>query len=75
VIICISSKSIQIRFQVKDTTDIQKSASDLDIGMGEIKSDDFTFPITNLPFISTNIPAALAGGIYISGCICMYILF
>ena len=30
------------------------------------KRDDFTFPIVNFPFICSNIPAALAYGIYIS---------
>jgi hypothetical protein len=30
------------------------------------KSDDFNFPIVNLPFICSNIPAAPAYGVYIS---------
>ena len=30
------------------------------------KRDDFTFPIINFPFISSNIPAAPAYGVYIS---------
>ena len=55
-------------YEVKDTTDTQMSASYLD-RYGEIgntewlktklydERDDFTFPIVNLPFISSNIPA------------------
>jgi hypothetical protein len=30
------------------------------------KNDDFNFPIVNFPFICSNIPAALAYGVYIS---------
>ena len=30
------------------------------------KRDDFNFPIVNFPFICSNIPAALAYGVYIS---------
>ena len=30
------------------------------------KRDDFNFPIVNFPFICSNIPAAPAGGVYIS---------
>ena len=30
------------------------------------KRDDFTFPIVNFPFISSNIPASPAYGVYIS---------
>ena len=30
------------------------------------KRDDFTFPIVNFPFITSNIPAAPAYGVYIS---------
>ena len=30
------------------------------------KRDDFTFPIVNIPFISSNIPALLAYGVYIA---------
>jgi len=30
------------------------------------KRDDFNFPIMNFPFISSNIPAAPAYGVYIS---------
>jgi hypothetical protein len=32
------------------------------------KRDDFTFPIVNFPFISRNIPASPAYGVYISQC-------
>jgi hypothetical protein len=63
--------------QVKDTTDTQKSASYLDLPLEidnagrlkiklEDKRDDFTFPIVNFPFISSNIPASLVHGVYIS---------
>jgi hypothetical protein len=33
------------------------------------KRDDFNFPIVNFPFICSNIPAAPAYGVYISGLI------
>ena len=63
--------------EVKDTTDIQKSASYLDFHLeidngGRLKTklydkrDDFTFPIVNFPFISSVITAAPAYGVYIS---------
>jgi len=55
--------------EVQDTTDIQWSASYLDHHLtidngGRInlkrynKHDDFTFPMVNFPFISSNIPGA-----------------
>ena len=62
---------------VKDTTDTQSSASYLDRHL-EIdnrvrlktnfydKRDDFTFPIVNFPFISSNIPASSTYGALIS---------
>ena len=65
--------------KVNDTTDTQKSASYLDLHL-EIDSDerlktklydkrqDCTFPIVNFPFISSNIPASPAYGVYISQC-------
>ena len=34
------------------------------------KRDDFTFPIVKFPFISSNIPASPAYGVYISQLIC-----
>ena len=57
-----------------DTTDTQKSASYLDLHLeidngGRLKTtlydihDDFTFPIVNFPFTSSNIPVH---GVYIS---------
>ena len=63
--------------EVKDTTDTQKSASYLDLHLdidngGRLKAklyhkrNDFTFPIVNFPFISSNIPASPANGVYIS---------
>ena len=60
----------QNELEVKDTTDTQESASNFDIHL-EIdnlyaKSDDFTFPIIDFPFISNNIPAAPAYRVYIS---------
>ena len=36
------------------------------------KRDDFTFPIVNFPFISSNIPASLTYGVYISPLIHYY---
>jgi hypothetical protein len=36
------------------------------------KSDDFNFPIVNFPFISNNIPASSAYGVYISQLIRYY---
>jgi len=61
----------------KDTTDTQKSASYLDLHLeidngGRLKTklydkrDNFTFPIINSPFISGNIAASPAYGVYIS---------
>ena len=66
-----------IEFEVKDTTDTDTSASYLDLHLeidseGRLrtkpydKRDDFNFPIVNIPFICSNIPAALAYGVYIS---------
>jgi hypothetical protein len=57
--------------EVKDTIDTQKSASYLDLYLeinsgGRLKTklydkrDEFTFPIVNFPFISSNIPASPA---------------
>ena len=63
--------------EIKDTTDTMKSASYLDLFL-EIdntrhlktklydKRDDFNFPIVNFPFLSSNIPASPAYGVYIS---------
>ena len=34
------------------------------------KRDDFNFPIVNFPFLSSNIPSALAYGVYVSQLIC-----
>ena len=60
-----------------DHTDTDRSASYLDLHL-EISSDrwlrkklydkrdDFNFPIVNIPFICSNIPAARAYGVYIS---------
>ena len=64
-------------YEIKDTTDTVKSASDLDLHLeidtrGRLntkrydKRDDFDFPIVNFPFLSGNIPEALAYGVYIS---------
>ena len=63
--------------EIKDTTDTPRSASYLDLHLeidnrGRLstklydKRDDFTFPIMNFPFLSGNIPAAPAYGVYIS---------
>jgi hypothetical protein len=64
------------RLEVKDTTDTQKYASYLDRHLeidngGRLKTklygkrDDFTVPIINFPFISSNIPASSAYVVYI----------
>ena len=63
--------------EIKDTTDSPKSASYLDIYLefdnkGKLctrlydKRDDFVFPITNFPVLSSNIPASPAYGVYVS---------
>ena len=63
--------------EIKDTTDTVKSASYLDLFLcidneGRLNSklydkrDDFDFPIVNFPFLSSNIPASSAYGVYIS---------
>ena len=63
--------------EIKDTTDTDRSASHLGLHLeidseGRLrtklydKRDDFNFPIVNFPFICSNIPAALAYGVYIS---------
>ena len=66
-----------IELEIKDTTDTVKSASYLDLHLeidneGRLKTklydkrDDFSFPIVNFPFLSSNIPAAPAYVVYIS---------
>ena len=66
-----------IEFEVKDTTNTDRSASYLDLHLdidseGRLrkklydKRDDFNFPIVNFPFICSNIPVAPAYGVYIS---------
>ena len=63
--------------EIKDTTETERSASYLDLHLeidskGGLKTklydkrDDFDFPIVNFPFMSSNIPAAPAYGVYIS---------
>ena len=63
--------------EIKDTTDTNRSASYLDLLLfiddgGRLKSnlydkrDDFDFKIVNFPFLSSNIPASPAYGVYIS---------
>jgi len=65
-----------IELEIKDTTDTDRSASYLDLHLeidseGRLrtklydKGDDFNFAIVNFPFICSNIPAALAYGVYI----------
>ena len=62
---------------IMDTTESERSASYLDLFLnvdkkGNLctkiydKRDDFTFPIVNFPFLSSNIPASPAYGVYIS---------
>jgi hypothetical protein len=66
-----------IELEIKDTTDTDRSASNLDLHLeidseGRLKTklydkrDDLNFPIMNFPFICSNIPAAPAYGVYIS---------
>jgi hypothetical protein len=66
-----------IELEIKDTTDTDTSASYLDLHLDMDsewrlrtklynKRDDFNFPIVNIPFICSNIPAAPAYGVYIS---------
>jgi hypothetical protein len=66
-----------IELEIKDTTETERSASYLDLHLeidskGGLKTklydkrDDFDFPIVNFPFMSSNIPAAPAYGVYIS---------
>ena len=73
----ISNESIPIELEIKDTTDTGKSASYLDLHLeidNEVrlktklydKRDDFSFPIVNFPFLSSNIPAASADRVCIS---------
>jgi hypothetical protein len=66
-----------IELEIKDTTDTEMSAPYLDLHLeidseGRLRTklydnrDDFNFPIVNLPFICSNIPAAPVYGVYIS---------
>ena len=66
-----------IKLEIKDTTDIARSASYLDLRLeidNEVrirtklhdKRDDCNVPIVNFPFICNNIPAAPAYGVYLS---------
>jgi len=66
-----------IELGITDTTDIDRSASYLDLHLeidteGWLKTklydkrDDLNFPIVNFPFICSNIPAAPGYGVYIS---------
>ena len=63
--------------EIKDTTQSSTSASYLDLLLGTDndktlctkiydKRDDFNFPIVNFPFLSSNIPASPAYGVYVS---------
>ena len=63
--------------EVKDTTESINSALYLDLQLefdiqGKLnlklydKRDDFNFPIVNFPFLSSNIPASPAYGVYVS---------
>jgi hypothetical protein len=66
-----------ISLEIKVTTDTDRSASYLDLHLeidsqGRLitkfydKTDNFIFPIVNIPFICSNIPGAPAYGVYIS---------
>ena len=72
-----------IYLETKDTTDIHRSVSFLDLHLeidsdGQLrtklydKRDYFNFTIVNFPFICSNIPAAPAYGVYISQLIRYY---
>ena len=63
--------------EIKDTTESRRSASYLDLLLEIVmngrlntkvydKRDDFNIPSVNIPFLSSNIPAAPAYGVYIS---------
>ena len=63
--------------EIKDTTDAHNKASYLDLLLSADsdlrlkvklydKRDDFSFPIVNFPFMSSNIPESPAYGIFIS---------
>ena len=63
--------------EIKDTTESSNSASYLDLQLEYDsqkrlclklydKRDDFNFPIVNFPFLSSNIPASPAYGVYVS---------
>ena len=65
------------KLKFKDTTESINSASYLDLQLehdiqGKLnlklydKRDDFNFPIVNFPFLSSNIPASSAYGVYVS---------
>ena len=66
-----------VELEIKDTTESNTSASYLDLRLsigkdGQLytsiydKLDDFNFHITNFPFLSSNIPASPAYGVFIS---------
>ena len=67
-----------VELEIKDTTESNTSASDLDLLLslgrdGQLhisiydKRDDFNFHITNFPFLSSNIPSSPAAyGVFIS---------
>ena len=70
-------RMICLVLEIKDTTDSNTSASYLDLLLsigrdGQLhttiydKRDDFNFYITNFPFLSSNIPASPAYGVFIS---------
>ena len=66
-----------VELQIKDTTESNTSASYLDLLLsierdGQLhtsiydKRDDFSFHITNFPFLSSNIPTSPVNGVFIS---------
>ena len=66
-----------VELEIKDTTESNTSASYLDLPLsigrdGQLrtslydKRDDFSFHITNCPFLSSNIPSSPAYGVFIS---------
>ena len=66
-----------VELEIKDTTESNTSASNLDLHLsierdGQLhtsiydKHDDFNFPITDCPFLGSNIPALISVGVFIS---------
>ena len=70
-------KTYSVELEITDTTESNTSASYLDLLLSIVrdgqrytsiydKHDDFNFHITNFPFLSSNISASLAYGVFTS---------